>query len=398
MNILMILDGEFPPDERVEKEAVSLIKEGNNVSILCLNYGNYEGEESYKGIRVKRLSIQRNFRNKIMATYLIVPFYRMFWKKAITNFLENNTTDVIHVHDLPLSDIAIGLRKKFNLKVVCDQHEFYSNWIVRTAHYNTFTGKIVKALSSWDKYESKNLSQADLVVTVEEPLREIYISKVGLDPKKVIVLPNTPNASMFDPSKKDPGISDKYQDNFVIFYAGTIDILRGLNTIIEALPLLRKDIPELKFVFAGRFRGKYYNPVEYIEKLGVTDMTDYLGFIPLEKLPAYISASHVCLHVPPATSMEVNNSIATKIYQYVLMNKPIIVGNARMMREFVEGNKVGLSIKESDPADLADKIRLLYNNPALREEFIANSRKIASKYSWEETSRTFIESYKKLIS
>jgi glycosyltransferase involved in cell wall biosynthesis len=80
------------------------------------------------------------------------------------------------------------------------------------------------------------------------------------------------------------------------------------------------------------------------------------------------------------------------------MNKPVIVGQARMMREFVEGNRVGMSIKESDAGDLADKIRILYNTPSMRDEFIANSRKIAQKYSWEETSRPFIESYKKLTS
>ncbi|MGE5406677.1 MAG: glycosyltransferase, partial [Methanosarcina sp.] len=174
--------------------------------------------------------------------------------------------------------------------------------------------------------------------------------------------------------------------------------LRGIDTIIEALPLLRAHIPGLKFIFAGRFRGKYYNPVELIEKLGVTDMTDYLGWVPLEKLPYYVAASHICLHVPPATSMEVNNSIATKIYQYVLMNKPIIVGQARMMREFVEGNRVGLSIKESDPADLAEKIKMLYTSASLRNEFIENAKKIAPKYSWEETSKPFIKSYKKLMS
>lgn len=396
MNILMILDGEFPPDERVEKEAVSLIGAGNNVSILCLNYGNYADSETYKGISVKRLKINKTFRNKIMATYLVVPFYRMFWKKAIKEFLANNKVDVIHIHDLPLSDLAISLRKKHKFRVVCDQHEFYSNWIVRTAHYNTFTGKIVKALSRWDVYEKKNLSAADLVITVEEPLKSLYVSKVGIEGNKIVVLPNTPNASVFNTSNTDALITEKYRNSFVIFYAGTIDILRGLNTVIEALPILREHIPNLKFLFAGRFRGKYYNPVEYIEKIGVSDMADFLGWVPLEKLPCYISASHICLHVPPATSMEVNNSIATKIYQYVLMNKPIIVGQARMMKEFVEGNRVGVAINESDPGDLAEKIRLLHSNPSLREEFSANAALIAGRYSWEETSKPFLESYKNL--
>lgn len=393
MNILMILDGEFPPDDRVEKEAVSLIKAGNTVSLLCLNYGEFSEQEEYNGISVIRLKINRTFRNKIMATYLILPFYRSFWSRVIKKFLKNQPVDVIHIHDLPLSDIGISLKKSNNIRVVCDQHEFYSNWIGNTAHYNTFIGKIVKFLSNWTLYERKNLSQADMVITVEEPLKELYISKAGLNPKKVVVLPNTPTASVFDPLKKDEEISERYRNNFVIFYAGHIDILRGINTIIESLPLLRETIPNLKFVFAGQFTAKYYDPLDYIEKLGVTDMTDYLGWIPLNRIPYYIVASDICIHIPPALSLEVNSSIATKIYQYILMNKPLIVGQAKMMKNFIEENRIGLSIKESDPHDLAQKIELLHSSPSLMAEFTRNTKKIAARYSWEETSRSFIEYY-----
>jgi glycosyltransferase involved in cell wall biosynthesis len=397
-NILMILDGLFPPDDRVEKEAVSLMKEGFRVFILCLDYDEFPLREDYKGISVTRLRINRTFRNKIMATYLILPFYRIFWKRAIRKIIKARNIQIIHVHDLPLSDIAIKFKKSGNLKVVCDQHEYYSNWIARTAHYNTKIGKVVNMLSDWKKYEMKNLSAADLVVTVEEPLKKIYISGVRLDEKKIVVLPNTPNISIFNPDRKDEDINRKYRDNFVIFYAGTIDILRGINTIIEALPILRKTVPNLKFIFAGRFTEKYYNPVKYIEKLGVSDMTEYLGWIPIEMLPYYISASHICLHVPPATSTEVNNSVATKIYQYVLMNKPQIVGQAKLMKQFVEQNRIGLSIEESDPRDLAAKILLMHSSPALMEEFISNTKKIAPLYSWDATSRPFIEYYKTLRS
>jgi len=395
MNILMILDEEFPPDDRVEKEAVSLIKAGNTVSLMCMNYGNLSEKEEYNGIFIKRLKINRTFRNKIMATYLIFPFYRNFWTRAIKKFLKDQPVDVIHIHDLPLSDIGIRLKKSHNVRVVCDQHEFYSNWIVNTAHYNTFIGRIVKFFSNWRAYERKNLLQADLVITVEEPLKEIYISKVGLNATKMVVLPNTPTASVFDPQKKDNEISEKYRDNFVVFYAGHLDILRGIDTIIESLPLLRDSIPNLKFVFAGLFTAKYYDPLSYIKKLGVTDMTDYLGWIPLTKIPYYIAASDICIHIPPAISMEVNSTIATKIYQYVLMNKPSIVGQPKMMKEFIEKNRIGLSIIDNDPHDLAEKIKLLHSDPSLIREFASNTKKIAPLYSWEKTSRPFIEYYQK---
>jgi glycosyltransferase involved in cell wall biosynthesis len=396
MNILMILDGEFPPDDRVEKEALSLIGDGNRVSLMCLNYGSQKEIEVYKGISIIRLRINKTLRNKIMATYLVLPFYRYFWRKSILNFIRNNKTDVIHIHDLPLSDIGIELKKTHGFHIVCDQHEYYSNWIVNTAHYNTAIGKIVKHLSNWKAYEMKNLPLADLVITVEEPLRSIYLSETLIKPEKIIVLPNTPLASLFNASMKDENIIKKYSKNFVIFYAGHLDILRGINTIIESLPLLRNHIPDIKFVFAGDFTAKYYNPLKTIEKLGVEDLTEYLGFIPIKELPSYIAASRVCVFIPPAISREINNTIATKIYQYLLMNKPIIVGQAGMMKDFVEKHRIGLSIKESDPQDFAEKIRLLHSNPSLIAEFEENTKKIAMNYSWEETSKVFLKSYQSL--
>jgi glycosyltransferase involved in cell wall biosynthesis len=397
MKILMILDGEFPPDDRVEKEAATLISEGFEVLILCLSYGAQPLEEIYNKIQVRRLKINKTFRNKLLGTYLITPFYRWIWKAFIIKILREFRAGIIHVHDLPLSDVANRIARRKKLKVVCDQHEFYSNWIVNTAHYNTFAGRLVKFFSNWKKYEKKNLADADLVITVEEPLKKIYISETGIPAGKIVVLPNTPTIKTFSPDGIDRSVIDRYKDNFMVFYAGHIDILRGINTIIESLPLLRDRVPGIKFVFAGSFTGKYYNPLKYIEELGVSDLAEYTGWVPLKEIPSYIAASKVCVHVPPSISLEVNSSVATKIYQYIIMGKPVIVGQARMMRELIEINNIGLSIKESDPADLADKIEYLYKNPSRLAEFADNATRVAVNFTWEETSKPLIEQYKKLL-
>ncbi|MCU0456637.1 MAG: glycosyltransferase [Bacteroidales bacterium] len=395
MNILMILDGEFPPDERVEKEALTLLSEGNRVFILCLNYGNFKLSENYKGIEIIRIGINKPLRNKMQATYLILPFYRMLWKRKIESVIKEETINVIHIHDLPLADIGIRIRRKYNLKVVCDQHEFYSVWIVRTAHYNTFTGRIVRILSNWEKYERKYLALADLVITVAEPLRETYIKERGVKREKIIVLPNTPSREVFNDNNIDRSVVEKYRDNFMLFYAGHIDILRGINTIIEALPLIRETIPDFKFVLAGRFNRKYYDPIRFADELGVLDMIEYLEWIPLQKLPSYVAASKVCIFIPPNTP-EMNSTIVTKVYQNIVMHKPMIVGQPELMKNLVEKNGIGLSIKESNPNDLAEKLIMLWATPELLKSFEENARLIAEDYYWEVTSAPLSDQYGKL--
>ena len=53
MKIGMVLDAEFPPDPRVENEAISLVKAGFDVFLFCLSYQT-SNQENYKGIEVRR--------------------------------------------------------------------------------------------------------------------------------------------------------------------------------------------------------------------------------------------------------------------------------------------------------------------------------------------------------
>ena len=61
----MILDKVFPPDPRVENEAISLINAGHEVFLFCLSYkGTSAKNESINEIQVKRynqISLNINF-------------------------------------------------------------------------------------------------------------------------------------------------------------------------------------------------------------------------------------------------------------------------------------------------------------------------------------------------
>ena len=77
MRIGMILDKTFPPDPRVENEALSLAEEGHDVFLFCLTYGNQMLEEEFNGIHVKRYqssSLNINYQRFLMI-FLFTPFY-----------------------------------------------------------------------------------------------------------------------------------------------------------------------------------------------------------------------------------------------------------------------------------------------------------------------------------
>ena len=390
----MLLNEEFPPDFRVEKEAKSLMEAGHEVHILCYTSQHKARAENHQGILVKRFRIHRSLRDKLYALYLVLPFFRWIWKHQLSKVLRQDQYDVLHIHDLPMSDLGVYFKERYNLKLVCDQHEYYSNWIGQNAHMNTRIGKVVKKLSNWKKYEDKNLKQADLVVSVEEPLRKVYVQEAGIPDERVISLPNTPPKG-FSQTPLDQTLLELYKNNFVLFYVGGIDILRGIDTAIKALPKIAEAVPHVKMVLAGKV-WKNHDPVVMAQKLGVREYIDFVGWVSPQVMPSYIAASDVCFHIPPAHNEEINRTVQTKIYQYLHMGKPVIVGQAKMAKKFITGNKMGYAIRERDSKDFADKVIHLYQNQDLLEEMGKRAREVAQRYVWENTVEDLVTFYNQL--
>ena len=387
----MVLESEFPPDERVEKEIESLQEIGFQVSVAVYTFMSKPELELFNGYEIHRKKISRLL-YKSSAAILVIPFYFRFWFKYLNAILKKEQFDILHIHDLPLAKVGCRLSRKYNLKLVCDQHEYYSNWIVRTRHYNTLAGKIIRLLSNWKRYERKYLQKADMVITVENSLREIYIDRVQISPSKVISLPNTPRKQVFNAGNIDQEIIDKYKDCFVLFYGGSLDHIRGIDFIAECIARLKDEIANILFLVAGK-ENRAFSMSKLISGLQIENFVEHVGWVPLGKLPSYVAASKICLFVPRADNLEINNTIATKIYQYAAMGKPVIVSEARMMKEFVENNAIGYSIRYGDVNGFCDIVRNMRNHPEVLDEIRDRAIRVACDYTWENTSRDFIDYY-----
>lgn len=388
----MVLDREFPYDERVEKEALSLIESGHEVHIACFYFDTAPPYSLYKGIHIHRKKIN-SFRYKLSAACLIVPIYFLWWKRFLNTLHKKHLFNVIHVHDLPLSKVGYQLKKKYKLKLVCDQHEYYSSWIVHTSHYNRGLGKLINHFSNWEKFEKRYLLKADFVITVEEPLREIYISRIGIPAEKVVTVPNTPDMSVFTNVAKNTKATDKYKGRYILFYGGGIDTLRGLDLVLEGIAIIRNTIPEILFLVAGKEQKGYSIEARAKEK-SVLENISFAGWLSKEDLASYMSISHIGVFTPQLNREEIHRTIPTKIYQYCALGKPVITTKARMMEEFILKNKIGTSI--DDPKDFARAVTLLYKDKKEYEEMSKNGRIISENYSWKQTVKGLINAYKKL--
>ena len=148
MKIGMILDAKFPPDPRVENEAVSLINAGHEVFIFCLKYSDEKGSEIINGIQVKRYSSNK-MEYKLSALAYTIPLYSLLMKIKIECFILETKIDVLHIHDMRIAQAVFNANKKYKLPVVLDLHDNVPEVMKLYPHLQKFPGKYIISPKKW---------------------------------------------------------------------------------------------------------------------------------------------------------------------------------------------------------------------------------------------------------
>jgi glycosyltransferase involved in cell wall biosynthesis len=396
MRIGMILDAPFPPDPRVENEAVSLVNAGHEVFLFCLKYADEKASEIINEIQVKRYSSNK-LEYKLSALAYTIPLYSFLMKKKIHQFIKETKIDALHIHDIRIAEAVFNANKKYNLPVVLDLHDNMPEVMKLYPHLQKFPGKYIISPSKWKKKEREFIDKANKVISVSPEFLENLEERIPACKDKLVLVPNTIRESFYKDYQVDETITNRYKDDFVILYLGDTHLRRGLQTAIEALSSLKESIPNIKLVIVGK------NTTDVILKQQVVDLclenfVDFEGWQNVSLFQSYILASAICIS-PLHRNLQHDVAYANKIFQYMSFAKPLLVSDATAQRKLVEKNNTGLIHKEKDTNDFSDKVLTLYNNEALRNELGQNGKEfIENEFSWEQTSKKLLHLYDNLES
>jgi glycosyltransferase involved in cell wall biosynthesis len=389
MKILMVLDHDFPHDHRVEKEIESLTENNHEIILACLNYQTknplFEDKGNYK---IYRKNISK-FIFKSSVAVLKLPFYFKFWEKFVFEILKKEQIDAVHIHDLPLVKIGVKIKSKLNIPLIVDLHENWPASLETAIHTNTFLGKVLSSNKQWRKYEKNILIHADSIITVVDEMKD-RISKLGIDEKNIFIVSNTISTKDFPISNKKPN-----PDLITLFYAGGINIHRGLQIVIKALSLLIKETPNVNFNIIGS--GSYQNHLEnLVVRLNLENNVHFLGWKNLEEISKYLAQADIAL-IPHLKSEQTDCSSPNKLYQYIYAKKPILTSNCNSLVRVVNETKSGISYIHNSPEDFKRAFNeLIINRDNILDlEFGLNM--INTKYNWSIDSKRLINLYSKFI-
>lgn len=392
----MILDAGFPPDPRVENEAVSLVNAGHQVFLFCLKYADEKTSEIINGIQVIRYQSNK-IEYKLSALAYTLPFYTLLMQKKINQFIKKTKVEALHIHDIKIAQAVFNANKNYHLKVVLDLHDNMPEVMKLYPHLQKFPGKYIISPKKWKQKEEEFILKANKIISVSPEFLETLKTRIPSAKKNFVLVPNTIRKSFFEDYKIDKKIIEAYKNNFVILYLGDTHIRRGLQTAINATDKLKEKIPNLKLVIVGK------NTTDTILKQQVKDLkieqfVDFEGWQNVSLFQSYILSSAVCIS-PLHRNLQHDVAYANKIFQYMSLAKPLLVSDAIAQKRLVEKTNSGLVHQEKNVEDFSDKILKLYTDKKLRYKLGENGKNfVRNEFSWEQTSKKLIHLYDNLLS
>jgi glycosyltransferase involved in cell wall biosynthesis len=186
--------------------------------------------------------------------------------------------------------------------------------------------------------------KASSIVTVTEKIKDWVIETYNLDPGKIVVVPNAADTTLFFPESSNRKKWGLPEDEFIFGFIGTIYEEQGLNTIIEAIGLLKKNKEKVPFLFLVG-DGKCRDPLKSLaEKLDIANHIVWAGNIPHKEVRSAINACDMMLIPVKNKSLKVKGSSALKLWEYLACDKPVLASEYPD-HQFLEKLNLGRMIK-----------------------------------------------------
>jgi len=212
------------------------------------------------------------------------------------------------------------------------------------------------------------------VVALSPGMREGVVT-AGVDPARVTLIPNAADLDLFAPDVEPGQIGERFGDDFVCSYFGTMGEANDLDQVVRAATVLA-DRGEKGVTFALMGDGKRRPALE--EEVARRGLSNVVLLPAGDKAAAarLAAASDACLTVFKDVPVLATNS-PNKLFDTFAAGRAAIVNTDGWQRELVEDNQAGVYVRPADPENLADRVLALRDDPALVRSMGANARRLA---------------------
>jgi glycosyltransferase involved in cell wall biosynthesis len=359
MKITVSVSDDLVSDQRVHKVCTTLMQNGYNVKLV--------GRKRPESKPVNRIYQTKRIRLLFQRTVFFYAefnirlfFYLLFDKTDI--FLSNDTDTLLANY------FASIIRKK---PLVFDAHELFPEIPEVTDR------KWVKKI--WTKIEDFTFPRLKNTYTVCNSIATYYNEKYKINMQ---VVRNIPMRKMRSAPHVSP-IDSKGRK--VILYQGAVNCGRGIEWMIDAMPLLDN------YVFYVVGGGDILKELkEKVEKMNLTDKVIFTGQLPFENLSEYTAQADIGINLLENRGLSYYYSLPNRIFDYIRENIPVLASDFPEIRRIVAHYNVGMLINNYDPQYLALAVERLASAEKNHSGFATANEELC----WENEAEVLLKTVK----
>ena len=199
----------------------------------------------------------------------------------------------------------------------------------------------------------------------------------GRGAKRVELIPNGADPSMFDPSNDGADFrrANHLEDKFVALYAGAHGMSNDLNVVLEAAKLLM-DENKIQIVLLGDGKEKPALQTRAAQ-MGLSNVS-FVSSVPKSEMPKALAAADVCIAILKPLE-EYKTTYPNKVFDYMAAGRPVVLAIDGVIREVLEAAQCGFFAEPGNAIALANVLRELARDKKKAREIGLNGRKYLEK-------------------
>ncbi len=365
----------FATDYRVEKMRQTLTSLGYDVTLLGRSHPT-DGRTS-----AEKVEYMRHF-------FWHGPlFYAELNLRLFLRLLFGKSWDLIVSIDLDTLAGCQAAARICGTRLMWDSHELFPE--VPEIANKPMVKKIWWAIQN---HCVPRLRKTDIAVTVCKSIADIFLERYG---REFLVVRNAPLASRLTEVRNVRQDTD--ERTFTILYQGAVNVGRGVEEMISAMPQL----PNCRFIVVGD--GDVLDKAKNLAaEMNVSDRVEFVGRVPFKALAPYMAKADVGLVLLKNISLNYFYALPNRVFDFVSAGLPIIGSRLPEIEAIVEKQQdqdgtpmpVGMCVDTMKAEDLAEAIKSVISDPDRTAQWRKNMEKLAPRLTWEHDAEQIKEAIK----
>jgi glycosyltransferase involved in cell wall biosynthesis len=215
------------------------------------------------------------------------------------------------------------------------------------------------------------ISQAVSLFIKRFDQRETPVIYRGIDTREIDSIPSAPK-----------------QNKVIITTAARLYAWKGISNTVEAIRLLGGAIQ-------GQIEFRIIGDGEDMERLKEQSQglpIAFFGARPRQEVIAYLKASDIFVH-----SSYPGGGLSTSLLEALACDNAVVATPHEGANEIIQDQKNGLLLTDSNPEEIATALRLLIDNPALRQKLSeTGSATIKEQFNWKMSALRYHKIFESL--